>query len=85
MTTSITQRFSTVILKKNTNQALELAKYSINFLQHGNPAPQVLYRTKMFHTDSVICALSALAMKANAPYLLREEALQYNLKRKLQM
>jgi hypothetical protein len=38
----------------------------------------------MFHTDSVICGLSAIALKANAPYLLREEALQYNIRRKLQ-
>jgi len=38
----------------------------------------------MFHTDSVICGLSALALKANAPHLLREEALKYNIKRKLQ-
>lgn len=30
--------FSTVVLKKDTNQAHELAKYAINFLEKGNPA-----------------------------------------------
>jgi 2-methylcitrate dehydratase len=68
--------FSTVVLKKNSNQAHELAKYAINFIEKGNPAPQVLERTKMFHTDSVICGLSALALKTNAPHVLRNEALE---------
>jgi 2-methylcitrate dehydratase len=63
--------FSTIVLKKDSNQAHELAKYAINFIQKGNPAPQVLERTKMFHTDSVICGLSALALKTNAPHVLR--------------
>lgn len=40
-------------------------------MEKGNPAPQVLERTKMFHTDSVICGLSALALKTNAPHVLR--------------
>ena len=31
----------------------------------------------MFHTDSVMCGLSALAMKTNAPHVLRDEALTY--------
>lgn len=30
----------------------------------------------MFHTDSVICGLSALALKTNAPHVLRNEALE---------
>ena len=68
--------FSSVVLKKDINQAHELAKYSINFMEKGNPAPQVLERTKMFHTDSVICGLSALALKTNAPHVLRNEALE---------
>jgi 2-methylcitrate dehydratase len=33
----------------------------------------------MFHTDSVICGLSALALKANAPHVLRNEALEFSL------
>lgn len=75
----IRKDFSTVVLKKNTNQALQLAKYAINFIQHGDPAPIVLERTKMFHTDSVICGISALALKTNAPKVLREEALEFAL------
>jgi len=68
----VTRLFSTTVLKKDTNQAHELAKYAINFLEKGNPAPQVLERSKMFHTDSVICGLSALALKTNAPCVLRD-------------
>jgi 2-methylcitrate dehydratase len=30
----------------------------------------------MFHTDSVLCGLSALALKCNAPHVLRNEALE---------
>jgi 2-methylcitrate dehydratase len=33
----------------------------------------------MFHTDSVICGLSALALKTNAPHVLRNEALEFKL------
>lgn len=68
-----------IVLKKDINQAHELAKYAINFMERGNPAPQVLERTKMFHTDSVICGLSALALKTNAPHVLRNEALESTL------
>lgn len=38
---------------------------------------KVLERTKMFHTDSVICGISALALRTNAPSVLKNEALQY--------
>lgn len=34
-------------------------------------------RTRQFHTDSVMCGLSALALKTNAPLVLRDEALIY--------
>ena len=71
--------FSSIVLKKDTNQAHDLAKYAISFMEKGNPAPQVLERTKMFHTDSVICGLSALALKTNAPHVLRNEALESTL------
>ena len=77
MNRAIRRLFSTTVLKKDTNQAQELAKYAINFMEKGNPAPQVLERTKMFHTDSVICGLSALALKTNAPHVLRNEALEF--------
>ena len=71
--------FSTTVLKKDTNQAHDLAKYAINFMEKGQPSAKVLERAKMFHTDSVICGLSALALKTNAPHVLRNEALEFTL------
>ena len=64
-----------VTLKKDTNQALALGKYAIDFMKNGQPSQKVLDRTKVFHTDAVVCGLSALAMKTNAPTVLRNEAL----------
>ena len=43
------------------------------------PDDSVLRRTEQFHTDSVACAVAALQCGANAPRLLREEALEYPL------
>ena len=65
-------------LKRSTNQALGIATFSKNFL-FGNKSidKKVLDRVKLFHTDSVVCGLSALALKTNAPTLLRKEALDY--------
>jgi 2-methylcitrate dehydratase len=34
-------------------------------------------RVELFHTDSVVCGLSALALRCNAPTVLRDEALDY--------
>lgn len=67
--------FSTTKLSRDSNQALELGKFAIDFLQHGKPSPKVIDRVKLFHTDSVICGVSALALKTNAPSLLKDEAL----------
>jgi hypothetical protein len=39
---SLRRTFSTIVLRKDTNQASELAKYAINFIEKGEPAPQVL-------------------------------------------
>jgi len=37
-------------------------------------------RTRLFHTDSVLCGISALAQRTNAPNLLRKEAItQYSV------
>lgn len=45
----------------------------------------VYARTRLFHTDSVLCGISALALKTNAPNLLRKEAIsQYSVNRTLQ-
>lgn len=38
-------------------------------------APEVYERVRLFHTDSVLCGVSALAMKTNAPNVLRNEAI----------
>ena len=34
--------FSSTILKNNTNQAHDLAKYAINFMEKGRPSAKVL-------------------------------------------
>jgi 2-methylcitrate dehydratase len=62
---------TTLVLKGNTNQANGLANYAVKFLAQGNPGPKVLKRTKLFHIDSVITGLSAIALKTNAPTVLR--------------
>jgi 2-methylcitrate dehydratase len=66
-----------VHLPANTNQALGIAKYAIDFMKSGNPDESVLQRTRMFHTDASLCGLSALALGTNAPNVLRDEALGY--------
>lgn len=78
----IRRYFSNVTLKKDTNQAYELGKYAIDFLANGKPSQQVIERVKLFHTDSVVCGLSALALRTNAPSVLKNEALQYSSKTK---
>jgi 2-methylcitrate dehydratase len=67
------------LLKRNSNQARGLAEYAINFMKSNNKIDsKVIERVKMFHTDSVVCGLSALALKTNAPTILRKEALVYH-------
>src|SRR6185436_3384158 len=67
------------VLPRSTNQALGIGQFAVDFMsgKFGKPSQSVLERTIMFHTDSVLCGLSALALKTNAPTLLREEALAY--------
>ena len=43
----------------------------------GNPDASVLDRTTMFHSDSVLCGISAIALNTNAPVILRAEAAEY--------
>lgn len=71
---------SATTLPRNTNQALGIGQYAIDFMQSGEPSEAVRARTTLFHTDSVLCGISALAMGTNAPRLLREEALGYPTK-----
>ncbi len=69
-----------VTLACDTNQALGIGQFAIDFLAGrlgGGPSQQVLNRTRLFHTDSVLCGASALALQTNAPTLLRKEALEY--------
>ena len=41
------------------------------------PDKSVFDRVELFHTDSVVCGLSALALSCNAPTVLRAEAHDY--------
>src|ERR1051325_7514257 len=69
-------------LPADSNQALGLAQYAIDFMssakgKRGNPLPAVLERTSMFYTDACLCGVSAIALGTNAPTILREEAERY--------
>ncbi len=72
-----------VDLDRDTNQALGIARYAIDFVRGdesgavGKPSEKVLGRVDQFWTDSVLCGLSALALGTNAPTILRNEALSY--------
>lgn len=70
---------SSVVLPADSNQALGIGQFAVDFMSGklGAPAPSVLRRTEMFQTDAALCGVSALALRTNAPTLLREEALQY--------
>ncbi len=66
-----------VTLSRDSNQALDIGQYAIDFLANGQPSSKVLERVRLFHTDAVLCGLSALALGTNAPTILRAEALDY--------
>ena len=66
------------VLSKNTNQARGLAQYAIDFLnQNQNISESVYEKTKLLHADSCVCAIAALALKAHAPTILRNSALNF--------
>lgn len=69
--------FATVTLPKNSNQARGLGEYAIEFMKmdHKKIDDEVYKRVQLFHTDSVICGISAIAMRTNAPNILRDEAI----------
>ncbi|MBL0927047.1 MAG: MmgE/PrpD family protein [Phycisphaerales bacterium] len=76
VTTTATQ----VTLPRGSNQALGIGRFAIDFMSGTlgpGPAAEVLRKTELFHTDSVFCGISALALNTNAPRLLRAEALEY--------
>ncbi len=68
-------------LPADSNQALGLAQYAIDFMSDGpagaKPDKSVLDRTELFHTDANLCGVSALALGTNAPTILKAEAAQY--------
>ncbi|MCC5785773.1 MAG: MmgE/PrpD family protein [Phycisphaerales bacterium] len=67
------------ILPADTNQALGIARYAKAFLESGEPGDAVIEKTDLFHTDAVLCGLSAIALGTNAPNVLRNEALSYRV------
>ncbi len=71
---------STVRLAPDSNQALGIGEFAIAFMRGElgpGPTPAALERVRLFHTDSVLCGLSALALETNAPTVLKREALTY--------
>ena len=64
-------------LPRNSNQARGLAEYAIDFMKMNNNkiADEVYDRVTLFHTDSVVCGVSAIALRTNAPNILRDEAI----------
>ena len=70
---------SYVKLSRTENQARGIGQYAIDFLagRLGMPSEGVLSRVEQFHLDSIACSVAALAIGANAPRILRDEALEY--------
>jgi 2-methylcitrate dehydratase len=71
--------FSHIVLGKDTNQALGLGHYAIDMLsgKYGDDIDASVYKVvEQFHTDSVMCGLSALTLKTNAPNVLKREAIE---------
>jgi 2-methylcitrate dehydratase len=68
---------SNVTLSRDSNQALGLGEFAIEFLRTGRPSDAVLERTRLFHTDALLCGVSALALGTNAPTILAAEARGY--------
>ena len=72
---------TTTVLARDSNQALGLGRFAIEFIEKHETSmtakidESVFEKVNLFHTDSVLCGISALAMKANAPTLLRREAM----------
>jgi 2-methylcitrate dehydratase len=70
-----------LVLPPDTNQVRGLAQYAIDFLagRFAPPGEAALSAVEQFHLDSVACGVSAIACKASAPTILREEALEYRV------
>ena len=74
-----TETTSSITLPRDSNQALGIGRYACEFMSGriGEPGEAVIERTTMFFTDSILCGLSALACRTNAPTILRDEAQEY--------
>ncbi len=71
---------NSILLARDTNQALGLGQFAIDFLKGtlgSGPSELVKDRTLLFHTDAVLCGFSAIALETNSPIVLRNEALEY--------
>ncbi len=70
---------SYILLARDENQARGIGQYACDFLggRLGRPSDAVLAKVEQFHTDTIACAVAALATRMNAPRVLREEALGY--------
>lgn len=69
---------TTRLLPADTNQALGLAHYCREFLDKPQPiGVKTLTLLERFHLDSVGCGVSAIHQRANAPTVLRNEALAF--------
>ena len=68
-----------VVLAKQDNQARGIGQFALDFMsgKFGDPAESVFRKVERFHLDSIACGVSALACGANAPTVLRAEALEY--------
>jgi 2-methylcitrate dehydratase len=68
-----------VTLPRNQNQARGLGQFAIDFLadRFAGPDESVVRMVERLHSDSMACGVSALAQRANAPTVLRHEALEY--------
>jgi hypothetical protein len=77
MSYSSTEQY--VKLPRDSNQARGIAQYALDMIQgrHAGPSDAVLEKVEQFHLDSIACGVSALAAGANAPTVLRAEALDY--------
>eukprot|EP00919_Chromeraceae_sp_WS-2016_P052486 GHVR01124568.1.p1 GENE.GHVR01124568.1~~GHVR01124568.1.p1 ORF type:complete len:571 (+),score=145.46 GHVR01124568.1:78-1790(+) len=67
-------------LPRSCNQALGIGEYAIGILngKYGDSIDEEVYKkAALLHTDSVMCGVSAVALKAKVPIILREEAIQY--------
>ena len=69
---------TTTVLARDSNQAAGIAKFAIDFLHKNTHRidESVFEKINLFHTDSVLCGLSAIAMKTAAPTILRTEAIK---------